>query len=114
MDVNTMQDASLTSTNATGDATHYDVVVVGGGMVGAAAAIGLGQLGLSVAVIEPRQPQPYDVEQPLDVRVSAISVASEQLLTRLGAMDELLLMRHAPYTGLETWELDDCLTAFSA
>ncbi|MBB1319218.1 FAD-dependent monooxygenase [Shewanella sp. SR43-4] len=114
MDVNTMQDASHTSTNATGDATHYDVVVVGGGMVGAAAAIGLGQLGLSVAVIESRQPQPYDVEQPLDVRVSAVSVASEQLLTRLGAMDELLLMRHAPYTGLETWELDDCLTAFSA
>ncbi|CAM4434105.1 FAD-dependent monooxygenase [Shewanella livingstonensis] len=109
-----MQDASFTSTNSPSHARHYDVVVVGGGMVGAAAAIGLGQLGLSVAVIESRQPQPYDVEQPLDVRVSAVSVASEQLLTRLGAMDELLSMRHAPYTGLETWELDGCLTAFSA
>ncbi|MFT6133123.1 MAG: 2-octaprenyl-3-methyl-6-methoxy-1,4-benzoquinol hydroxylase [Shewanella sp.] len=114
MDANTMQDASCTSTNTTGHTNHYDVVVVGGGMVGAAAAIGLGQLGLSVAVIESRQPQPYEPEQPLDVRVSAISVASEQLLARLGVMDELLTMRHVPYTGLETWELDGCLTAFSA
>jgi 2-octaprenyl-3-methyl-6-methoxy-1,4-benzoquinol hydroxylase len=114
MDVNTMQDSSLTSTNTSDNAIDYDVVVVGGGMVGAAAAIGLAQLGLRVAVIESRQPQPYDPDQPLDVRISAISVASEQLLTRLGVMDSLLTMRHAPYTGLETWELDGCLTAFSA
>jgi 2-octaprenyl-3-methyl-6-methoxy-1,4-benzoquinol hydroxylase len=109
-----MQDTSPTSTNTSDNALDYDVVVVGGGMVGAAAAIGLAQLGLSVAVIEYHQPAPYDPAQPLDVRVSAISVASEQLLTRLGAMDELLTMRHALYTGLETWELDGCLTSFSA
>ena len=93
---------------------HYDVVVMGGGMVGAAAAVGLGQLGLSVAMIESHQPQPFEPEQALDVRVSAISVASAQLLERLGVMDELLTLRHVAYTGLETWELDGCITQFSA
>ncbi|MGX9461848.1 FAD-dependent monooxygenase [Shewanella sp. A14] len=109
----TMQDVSLSATDGL-HSTEYDAVVIGGGMVGAAAAIGLGQLGLKVAVIEPREPQSYHFEQPLDVRVSAISVASEQLLARFGVMDELLTMRYAPYTGLETWEMEGCLTSFSA
>lgn len=60
-----------------------DVVVLGGGMVGAATALGLAQLGLSVAVVEAYGPKAYDSEQELDLRVSAISVASEQLLERL-------------------------------
>ncbi len=91
---------------------QFDVTLVGGGMVGAATAIGLAQLGLRVAVVEAFAPQSYSPEQPLDVRVSAISVASENLLDRLGALKPLLAMRNAPYFGLETWELDGCITAF--
>ncbi|QIR15463.1 FAD-dependent oxidoreductase [Shewanella aestuarii] len=94
--------------------SHYDVVIIGGGMIGAATAVGLGQLGLSVAIVEAHKPKPFDESQALDVRVSAISVASAQLLSRLGVMDSLLAMRHVPYTGLETWEMMDCITAFSA
>ena len=55
----------------------YDAVVVGGGMVGAATAIGLAQLGLTVAVVEAYAPKAYESKQPLDLRVSAISAASE-------------------------------------
>lgn len=91
-----------------------DVVIVGAGMVGAAAAIGLAKLGLSVAVIDAFAPKPYEPEQALDIRVSAISVASEKLLDELGALTPLLTMRNAPYLGLETWELDGCKTAFHA
>ncbi|WP_052074805.1 FAD-dependent monooxygenase [Shewanella mangrovi] len=83
-------------------------------MVGAAAAIGLAQLGLSVAVVESHQPQPYAAEQPIDVRVSAISVASENLLARLGALDALWQMRSVAYRGLETWEMDGFITQFAA
>ncbi|MGL5390925.1 MAG: FAD-dependent oxidoreductase, partial [Shewanella sp.] len=89
-----------------------DVIVVGGGMVGAASAIGLAQLGLKVALIEAFAPAAYEPQQPLDVRVSAISVASESLLARLGVLDDLLAMRNAPYLGLETWELEGCITQF--
>jgi 3-demethoxyubiquinol 3-hydroxylase len=96
------------------DATQYDVLVVGGGMVGAAAAVGLAQLGLSVALVESRRPEAYDDSQALDLRVSAISVASEQLLERLGAMEALKNMRSVAYKGLETWELDGFITRFHA
>ncbi|MCS6207998.1 FAD-dependent monooxygenase [Shewanella baltica] len=91
---------------------EFDIILVGGGMVGAATAIGLAQQGLQVAVIESFAPEAYQAEQPLDVRVSAISVASETLLERLGALDSLLKMRNVPYLGLETWELDGCITQF--
>lgn len=90
----------------------FDVILVGGGMVGAATAIGLAKQGLQVAVIESFAPEAYSPEQPLDVRVSAISVASEQLLEQLGALESLLNMRNVPYLGLETWELDGCITQF--
>ncbi len=91
-----------------------DVVVIGGGMVGAATAIGLAQLGLEVAVVEAFQPKPYSDEQALDIRVSALSVASESLLDRLGALTSLSKMRRAPYLGLETWEMEGCITQFHA
>ncbi|MGL6122865.1 MAG: FAD-dependent oxidoreductase [Shewanella sp.] len=94
------------------DTAQFDVIVVGGGMVGAATAIGLAQQGLQVALIESFAPEAYQAKQPLDVRVSAISVASEALLERLGALDSLLKMRNVPYLGLETWELDGCITQF--
>lgn len=93
--------------------THsFDVVLVGGGMVGAATAIGLAKQGLHIAVIESFAPKAYSPEQALDVRVSAISVATEHLLEQLGALDSLLKMRNVPYLGLETWELDGCITQF--
>ncbi|MCL1058251.1 FAD-dependent oxidoreductase [Shewanella gelidimarina] len=92
----------------------YDAVVVGGGMVGAATAIGLAQLGLKVAVVEAFAPKAYESSQPLDLRVSAISAASEALLDRLGALEYLGTMRQVAYKGLETWELDGCITQFHA
>lgn len=96
----------------TTDTQQFDVILVGGGMVGAATAIGLAKQGLQVAVIESFAPKAYSPEQALDVRVSAISVASEQLLEQLGALESLLNMRNVPYLGLETWELDGCITQF--
>ncbi len=92
--------------------TTKDVVILGGGMVGAATAIGLAQLGLSVALVEAFQPKPFSPEQPLDLRVSAISVASEKLLERLGALEGISTMRQVAYKGLETWEMDGCITQF--
>lgn len=103
----TQQSAPITS-----ETQSFDVVLVGGGMVGAATAIGLAQQGLNVAVVESFTPEAYSPEQALDVRVSAISVASEHLLEQLGALDSLLKMRNVPYLGLETWELDGCITQF--
>ncbi|KLV06474.1 2-octaprenyl-3-methyl-6-methoxy-1,4-benzoquinol hydroxylase [Photobacterium aquae] len=93
---------------------QFDVVVAGGGMVGAATAIGLAQQGLAVAVVEGIEPKAFDSEQPMDLRVSAISPHSVALLQQLGAWDDVLAMRLCPYKRLETWEHPECRTRFSA
>ncbi|KHT63669.1 2-octaprenyl-3-methyl-6-methoxy-1,4-benzoquinol hydroxylase [Photobacterium gaetbulicola] len=93
---------------------QFDVVVAGGGMVGAATAIGLAQQGLSVAVLEGVTPAPFDSSQPMDLRVSAISPHSVSLLERLGAWEAVMAMRLCPYKRLETWEHPECRTRFSA
>ena len=68
----------------------FDVVVVGGGMVGAACAALLGAYeptsSLRVAMLEPR-PAPFPpAGEPLDLRVSALSRASQRLCERSRAI----------------------------
>jgi len=85
---------------------QFDIVIVGGGMVGGALACALAPLGLTIAVVEQHTPTPYQDDQPMDLRVSAISAASEQLLTEVGAWQHLIAMRTCPYRFLETWETE--------
>ena len=93
---------------------QYDVIVAGGGMVGAATAIGLAQQGLDVAVIEGYAPQPFMLAQAMDLRVSAISPRSVALLEQLGAWQSVMAMRLCPFKRLETWEHSECRTRFNA
>ncbi|MDG6263292.1 FAD-dependent oxidoreductase [Glaesserella parasuis] len=94
--------------------TQQDVIVIGGGMVGAATALGLAKLGLKVVLIEKNPLPTFDPNAPYDVRISAISVASVALLEKLGAWQAIESMRVCPYDGLETWEIDGFNTAFHA
>ncbi|SJN53307.1 2-octaprenyl-3-methyl-6-methoxy-1,4-benzoquinol hydroxylase [Vibrio ruber DSM 16370] len=92
----------------------YQVAVVGGGMVGAALALGLAKQGKKVVLLESHQPQPFDAAQPMDVRVSAISMASVKLLESLDVWAHIESMRVCPYRRLETWESVACRTCFDA
>ena len=93
---------------------EFDVIIVGGGMVGASAANLLAPSGLKIAVVEAQMPTPFSFEQPLDLRVSAISLASQQLLQASGAWGSIREMRSCPYRRLETWEQGGCGTYFNA
>ncbi|KFX06705.1 2-octaprenyl-3-methyl-6-methoxy-1,4-benzoquinol hydroxylase [Pectobacterium betavasculorum] len=93
---------------------HYDAIVVGGGMVGAAAALGLVQQGFQVAVVEQEMPTPFDAASPPDLRISAIGYASVALLKELGAWQRVQQMRSAPYRRLETWEWANARVVFDA
>jgi len=93
---------------------HFDCVVIGGGMVGAATALSLAQLGLKVAVVEQVAPKTFSPEQAFDLRVSAISLASEHLLSQLGIWQQLQLWRSAPYKRLAVWETEASYTEFDA
>lgn len=92
----------------------FDAVIVGGGMVGAAAALGLAQQGLEVALIENEEPAGFDPSAPADLRISAIGCASVRFLKKLGAWQAIEQMRSVPYRRLETWEVDGSEVKFDA
>ncbi|MBS0848614.1 3-demethoxyubiquinol 3-hydroxylase [Citrobacter sp. JGM124] len=91
-----------------------EVAVVGGGMVGAAAALGLANSGFNVAVIEHQAPAAFQPDSPPDVRISALGVQSVALLQSLGIWQHVLLMRAHPYRRLETWEWERAHVSFDA
>lgn len=84
--------------------TRYDIVIVGGGMVGAAIACALGGSQLSVAVLENSYPAEFEPDQPNDLRVSAISVASQNILQMVGAWEGIQSRRSCPYRRMKVWE----------
>ena len=91
-----------------------DIIIIGGGMVGAAAAIGLAKQGLNIALIEKNPLPSFDANAAYDLRISAISITSVKLLEELGAWQAISQMRVCPYDGLETWEIEGFNTAFHA
>ncbi|KGD74949.1 oxidoreductase [Tatumella morbirosei] len=84
----------------------FDVVIAGGGMVGLAVGCGLQGSGLKVAVLEQTPPRAPDMQAAPAIRVSAINLASERLLSHLGVWQDILAMRASAYHGMEVWEKD--------
>lgn len=82
-----------------------DIAIVGGGMVGLALAAAFKDSDLRVAVIENREPEAHLADLP-DVRVSALSRSSENILRNLGAWQGILSRRCSPYCAMEVWEQD--------
>ncbi|MGB1172858.1 MAG: FAD-dependent oxidoreductase, partial [Marinobacterium sp.] len=76
---------------------RFDLVIVGGGMVGAAMALSLADTQLSIALLERALPESFSADQPMDLRVSALSPASIDLLDDLGAWQTILSWRACPY-----------------
>jgi 2-octaprenyl-3-methyl-6-methoxy-1,4-benzoquinol hydroxylase len=93
---------------------QFDICVIGAGMVGAASACALADLGLKVAVVEPFLPEKFDPRQTPDLRVSALNKHSIDLLTQLHAIDNIKQMRFRPYDRLLVWEDELAKTTFSA
>lgn len=87
--------------------SHFDIVVVGAGMVGASLTCGLVDAGFKVALVEAGQLDcssdwPQD---DVDPRVSALSLASQNLLTHLGAWPLIESMqRLQPYQAMQVWD----------
>jgi len=85
----------------------FDVVIVGGGMAGAGTAALLaaepGTSALRVALVESRPASPPASDEPLDLRVSALSRTSQRLLERTGAWPAVAA-RAAAYQRMVVWE----------
>lgn len=83
---------------------HHDIIVVGGGMVGAAVACGLSGAGFDIAVIERHEPQRNWPAEEIDLRVSAINRGSQQLLDNLGAWPGIVQRGAQPYREMRVWD----------
>lgn len=86
-------------------AKKWDVVVVGGGMVGAAAVLGLARHGFEVLLIE-KQPVDlnWDKGSEYQMRVSALTRASEKILKNLGAWQGIESRRYHEFTAMHVWD----------
>ena len=94
---------------------HYDVVINGGGMVGATLAALLARQGKKVAVIEASKVKKVFKKDPYDLRVSAISKASKKALVDAGAWDSIVAQRISPYEKMIVWDAaGDGLVEFDA
>lgn len=79
---------------------RYDVVIHGAGMVGLTLARALAPAGLRLGLIDAR-PVPRWRPEDYDLRVSAVTVASERILRALGVWDTLAARRVSPFRGIE-------------
>lgn len=83
---------------------QYDVIIAGGGMVGSTLACLLGKSGKRVAVLEAHQPPPFSPSDPYDLRVSAISRASQRALAEAGAWEGVAARRSCAYEAMQVWD----------
>lgn len=79
----------------------FDVAIVGGGLIGAVAALGAARLGRRVALVEQAAPAPSLGRFGHDLRNIAVSPATQHLFAELGFWTRLA---PAPYRGMRIWD----------
>lgn len=91
----------------------FDILIVGGGMIGSALALGLSRQGWQVGLIEGApakalvaRSEPATGVDGFEPRVSAISLASQRLLEELGAWPQVQASRHCDYREMTVWDGD--------
>lgn len=84
---------------------EFDVIISGGGMIGLSLAAYLGQNGFNIALIERAEHKPITLKTgQFSPRVSAINIASERLLTELGAWQQIPAHRRSMYDQMTVWD----------
>ena len=83
--------------------SEFDVIIVGGGMVGAAQAVAFTRQNKRVLLIENHLPQLEWLDNP-PLRVSAVNLFSEKYLTELGIWPHISEQSSCVFNHLATWE----------
>ncbi len=76
---------------------EFDISIIGAGPAGASAALGLANLGFSVALLDRKRPGSIPTDGKMDPRVVAISPGSMAWLEQIGAAQHLQQDRMAPF-----------------
>lgn len=95
---------------------HFDILIVGGGMVGLTAAAALKQTGLSIGLVERSSQQQlleFDLSanqiinpEDYSIRVSAISPANQTFLSQLNVWQRIPTNRYCEYQKMHVWDAD--------
>jgi 2-octaprenylphenol hydroxylase len=85
-------------------ADRYEVIVVGGGMVGAATACALAHGGVKVALLDRFNPERQWPAEPVDIRVSALTKASQNILEMLDAWPGMVQRGVCAYRDMRVWD----------
>ncbi len=86
------------------DQKRFEVIIVGGGLVGATAACALAQGGVQVALLDMSAPPRQWPVDSVDLRVSALTKASENILQTLGVWPGMLERGISPYKDMRVWD----------
>ncbi|MCP5162570.1 MAG: UbiH/UbiF/VisC/COQ6 family ubiquinone biosynthesis hydroxylase [Hahellaceae bacterium] len=90
---------------------EFDIVIVGGGMVGAALAVALRHSRFRIALVEGQSAamllgasRTHDSVSGFDPRVSALTAASQTFLANLGVWGDVLDAGACPYSDMCVWD----------
>lgn len=83
---------------------QFDVIVIGGGIVGATAACALGREGVTVGLVEARAPVGSSKDIPPDARMYAVTRASERIFRSLGVWDAIGAEGVSEFREMEVWD----------
>ncbi|BCG65962.1 MAG: 2-octaprenylphenol hydroxylase [Methyloprofundus sp.] len=83
---------------------HYPIIIVGGGIVGATAACAIAQAGVKVALVDARNPEREWPTEPIDIRVSALTRASQNILQAVGAWPAMQQRGIGGYEHMHVWD----------
>ena len=81
-----------------------DIIIVGGGMVGACMALAAAREGFQVTLLEPRQPSLEWTGDDFDIRVSALTRTSETILRNLDVWQGMQQRRVTAYENMHVWD----------
>jgi 2-octaprenylphenol hydroxylase len=83
---------------------QFDLLIVGGGMVGSALGCALADAGFSVCIVEAREPARSWPREEVDLRVSALTRATQCILENLQVWSRMTTLRVSPYQKMTVWD----------
>ena len=83
---------------------NFDVLIVGGGIVGLTLGCALGNSRLKIGVVDAHEPGDVAQDDPYELRVSAISRASQQVFMNLHAWEGMKSRRISPFEHMHVWD----------
>ncbi|HSH30341.1 MAG TPA: UbiH/UbiF/VisC/COQ6 family ubiquinone biosynthesis hydroxylase [Thiohalobacter sp.] len=82
----------------------HDVIIAGGGVVGASLACALADAGLRIALIDAHEPETDWPADSIGQRVYAVTCAAQTLFERLGVWEGICQRGVSPYQAMEVWD----------